>query len=67
MNWSARPQIILGFTALFLLIGGLGTWSVATEIAGAIIAPGQIEVESNRQVVQHPQSRSAGIDTELLG
>ncbi|MEL6680612.1 MAG: HlyD family type I secretion periplasmic adaptor subunit [Pseudomonadota bacterium] len=63
MNWSARPQIILGFTALFLLIGGLGTWSVATEIAGAIIAPGQIEVESNRQVVQHPEG---GVVGEIL-
>ncbi|MEL7276296.1 MAG: HlyD family type I secretion periplasmic adaptor subunit [Pseudomonadota bacterium] len=60
MNWSARPQLIIGFTALILLIGGLGTWSVATQIAGAIIAPGQIEVESNQQVVQHPEGGVVG-------
>jgi HlyD family secretion protein len=43
----------LGFLTVFLLIGGLGAWSVMTTLAGAIIAPGQIEVSQNRQIVQH--------------
>lgn len=52
--WSARTPVTLGVIALIVLVGGFGTWSVTTNIAGAIIAPGAIEVEQNRQVVQHP-------------
>jgi HlyD family secretion protein len=53
MQWSAGKPLFWGFLALFLLVGGLGTWSVLTTLAGAIIASGQIEVAQNRQVVQH--------------
>ena len=53
-KWSARMPLVVGFAALAVLIGGFGTWAVMTEIAGAIVAPGRIEVERNRQVVQHP-------------
>ena len=52
--WSARAQVTLGFLAILILVGGFGYWSVASNIAGAIIAPGQIEVDRNRQIVQHP-------------
>lgn len=52
--WSARTHVIVGFFTLVILLGGFGTWSVKSNIAGAIIAPGAIEVEQNRQVVQHP-------------
>ena len=52
--WSPRRHLIVGFVSLAVLLGGFGIWSVATNIAGAVIAPGQIEVESSRQVVQHP-------------
>lgn len=52
--WSAGRPLFWGFMTLALLIGGLGAWSVLTTLAGAIIAPGQIEVSQNRQVVQHP-------------
>jgi HlyD family secretion protein len=51
--WSARRPLVLGFLTLAFLIGGLGAWSVLTTLSGAIIAPGQIEVAQNRQVVQH--------------
>lgn len=53
-QWSAGRPLFWGFLTLALLIGGLGAWSVLTTLAGAIIAPGQIEVSQNRQVVQHP-------------
>lgn len=53
-KWSARWPLTLGFIGLLILVGGFGTWAVVTEIAGAIIASGRIEVERNRQVVQHP-------------
>lgn len=52
-SWSARGYIIAGFVALVVLVGGFGGWGVLTNIAGAIIAPGAIEIEQNRQVVQH--------------
>jgi HlyD family secretion protein len=37
-----------------ILVLGFGVWSVASEIAGAVVASGQIEVSQNRQIVQHP-------------
>ncbi len=52
--WSARRHIIIGFLSLALLVGGFGGWGMMTEIAGAIVTSGQLEVERNRQVVQHP-------------
>ncbi len=52
--WSAVRPTILGIVALLVLVGGFGTWAATTNIAGAIISTGQIEVDRNRQVVQHP-------------
>ncbi|QYK42347.1 MAG: HlyD family type I secretion periplasmic adaptor subunit [Paracoccaceae bacterium] len=54
MNYSARGPIILGMVTLLALVGGFGVWSVGTTLTGAVVASGQIEVEQNRQVVQHP-------------
>lgn len=52
--WSARGPLTVGLIGLFLLIGGFGAWAGMATISGAIIAPGQIGVDQNRQVVQHP-------------
>ncbi|TYB82011.1 HlyD family type I secretion periplasmic adaptor subunit [Maritimibacter fusiformis] len=51
--WSARRPLILGLVAILVLVCGFGTWATTTRISGAIVAPGAIEVEQNRQVVQH--------------
>lgn len=61
--WSARGPVILGLLAVLVLVGGFGTWSVMSNIAGAIVAPGAIEVEQNRQAVQHPDG---GVVEEIL-
>jgi HlyD family secretion protein len=53
-TWSARGPLFWGFLTLAVVVGGFGTWSVVTNLAGAIIASGQLEVEQKRQVVQHP-------------
>ncbi|NUB46030.1 HlyD family type I secretion periplasmic adaptor subunit [Fertoebacter nigrum] len=53
-NWSATRPIVNGMLMLVLLVGGFGTWSLMSQIAGAIVTSGQIEVEQNRQIVQHP-------------
>ena len=52
--WSARAPLLWGILTLLVLVGGLGSWSALATISGAVIAPGQVEVAQNRQVVQHP-------------
>lgn len=54
-KWSARAPVVVGFLGLATLVGGFGVWATQTQISGAIIAPGRIEVDQNRQVVQHPE------------
>ena len=44
---------MLGFLTLAALAAGLFGWGAATTIAGAVIATGQIDVETRDQVVEH--------------
>lgn len=60
---EARSVLLLGGLTIAALVGGFGIWSVATEISGAIVASGRIEVEQNRQIVQHPDG---GVVAEIL-
>jgi len=53
LPFPARRYLALGVLGLLILVGGFGSWSVLANISGAIIARGQIEVDQNRQVVQH--------------
>ncbi|SPF75086.1 Type I secretion system membrane fusion protein PrsE [Aliiroseovarius pelagivivens] len=62
-SFSARRPLILGFIALLILVGGFGTWSVTSKLAGAVIAEGQVQIEQNRKVVQH---LDGGVVTEIL-
>lgn len=62
-DWSFRPFMLLGYATLALLVVGLGGWGAMARISGAVIANGTVEVEGNRQVVQHPQG---GVVTEIL-
>lgn len=62
-DWSFRPFVVLGYATLALLVLGLGGWGVMARISGAVIATGTVEVEGNRQVVQHPVG---GVVTEIL-
>jgi len=62
-KWGAGLPLLVGWLALFLLVGGIGVWSVTTVLSGAIIAGGQIEVEQSRQIVQHPVG---GVVKEIL-
>ncbi|KIC45714.1 RTX toxin [Ruegeria sp. ANG-S4] len=58
--WSIKVPAAVGFLALVVLVLGLGLWSVRTELAGAIISQGVVEVQSNRQVVEHPDGGVVG-------
>lgn len=62
-DWSAKTPLVIGFLALIFLIVGIGVWGSMTRIAGAIVASGTIQVESLRQVVQHPDG---GVVGEIL-
>jgi HlyD family type I secretion membrane fusion protein len=53
-KWRARMPLTVGFLTLFLLVGVVGAWSVTTKIAGAVVATGMIEVETRKQIIQHP-------------
>lgn len=52
-RWSTTGPMTLGLLALVVLVGGFGTWAVMAQITGAVITSGQIEVDRNRQVIQH--------------
>lgn len=53
-RWSVVRPMTIGLIAMLVLVGGFGTWAVMAQITGAVIASGQIEVDRNRQVIQHP-------------
>lgn len=61
--WSVRGPMIIGLVALVVLVVGFGGWSVSSTLSGAVVASGQIEVDRNRQAIQHPEG---GVVAELL-
>lgn len=62
-TWPAWRLLIFGFLGVAALVGGFGVWASMSELSGAIIATGEVEVEQNRQVVQHPDG---GVVEEIL-
>lgn len=62
-RWSAGKHLFIGVFTLAILVGGFGFWSVTAQITGALITTGQIEVDRNRQIVQHPDG---GVVEEIL-
>jgi HlyD family secretion protein len=57
---SIRLHLIVGLSVVGVLAGGLGGWAATQQISGALIAPGQIVVESNVKKVQHPTGGVVG-------
>ncbi|MEL6234014.1 MAG: HlyD family type I secretion periplasmic adaptor subunit [Pseudomonadota bacterium] len=62
-RWSARTPMSVGLVSVVALVGGFGIWGGTASISGAVVAMGQIEVEANRQVIQHPDG---GVVGEIL-
>ncbi len=62
-RWSANRHLWLGVLTLAALVLGVGGWSTFTSISGAIVAQGKLKVESERQVVEHPEG---GVVKEIL-
>src|SRR5438309_491499 len=57
---SIRFHLMLGLGIVLVLMVGLGGWGSTVQISGALIAPGQIVVESNVKKVQHPTGGVVG-------
>lgn len=60
---SIRRQMLIAGMIASALVPGLGGWAALTSFAGAVIAPGQLVVESEDKKVQHP---TGGVVGELL-
>src|SRR4051812_120912 len=60
---SIRRHLLAGVAACLTVGVGMGGWAATTELSGAIIAPGQLVVDSNVKKVQHP---TGGVVAELL-
>jgi HlyD family secretion protein len=57
---SIRRHILVGGALSAVLVLGVGGWTCLTQIAGAVIAPGHLVVESNVKKVQHPTGGVVG-------
>ena len=57
---AIRMHLIVGLVLVLLLTCGLGGWASTAQISGALIAPGQIVVDSNVKKVQHPTGGVVG-------
>ena len=57
---SIRLHLVAGLAVVAVLAGGVGGWASTQQISGALIAPGQIVVESNVKKVQHPTGGVVG-------
>jgi HlyD family secretion protein len=55
-----RRQTVAIVIAAVLLVAGLGGWAMTTEFTGAVIAAGQLVVDSNVKKVQHPTGGVVG-------
>lgn len=68
-NESALPADRIGAWVMFglltgcAMLAGIGVWSLNTRVDGAVIAPGMVGLETDRQLVQHLEG---GIVSEIL-
>ena len=57
---SIRFHLIIGLAVVLILGGGLGGWAATAQLAGALIAPGSVVVDTNVKKVQHPTGGVVG-------
>lgn len=53
-GWRLRQLMFTGYVTLGVLVFGMGAWGAVSNISGAVVSSGSLEVEGNRQVIQHP-------------
>ena len=59
---SIRRHLLVISVTVMILAGGIGGWAYTSEFAGAVIAQGQLVVDTSAKKVQHP---SGGVVAEL--
>jgi HlyD family secretion protein len=59
---NVRSVILLALATAVFCVGGIFAWAGFTEIAGAVIAPGQLVIDSSAKKVQH---QTGGIVGEI--
>ncbi len=57
---SLRRHALAGVSVMAFLVVGVGGWAATTEISGAVVAPGQLVVETTTKKVQHPTGGVVG-------
>lgn len=60
---SIQRHVLAGVAIFGVLVFGVGGWAATAQLAGAVIAPGTVVVDSNVKKVQHP---TGGIVSDLL-
>ena len=53
-SWPVRRPVLWGLAVLGIGFAGAVAWASVAEIAGAVVAPGSVEVEARLQAIQHP-------------
>src|SRR3979409_1813739 len=59
---SIRRHLLISLVVIILFVAGIGGWAGTSEFAGAVIAQGQLVVDSSVKKVQHP---TGGVVAEL--
>lgn len=62
-RWNARRYVVAGGVVIVGLLGGMGHWGTSAELEGAVVAQGELRVETKSKPVQH---REGGIVGEIL-
>lgn len=58
-----RPVLIAGAVIVLVFFGGLGSWAAIAPLQSVAVAPGVLNVESQRKTIQHLEG---GIVAEIL-
>ena len=59
-EFSSHRSLALGFLTVVVLVGGVFGWGAFASISGAVIATGQVEVETRDQPVEHIDGGTVG-------
>jgi HlyD family secretion protein len=57
---EVRGYILFGLAIIITLLGGIGVWAATVEISGAVLAVGNVVVDSSVKKVQHPTGGVVG-------
>lgn len=60
-RWS--KAVMVGYLIILVFFGGFGGFSAFAPLHSAVMAPGELRVDNERKLVQHPEG---GIVTEIL-